>query len=106
MNEKVEKLKAQSLAIRSFPIKEESNVVDAIFMEDHDEVKLFESNITEYLKPYCDLSKFEYLYPINAITEGLNYWVWDEKRRRETNNKRKASKGFMAFVSTAPIIFR
>jgi len=84
MNEKVEKLKAQSLAIRSFPIKEVANVVDAFFMEEHDEVKLFKSNITEYLKPYCDLSKFEYLYPINGITEGLNYWVWDEKRTIQT----------------------
>jgi hypothetical protein len=80
MNEKVERLKSQSLAIRSFPIKEVVNVVDAFMLDKHDEVKLFESKITEYLKPYCDLSGFEYLYPINGITEGLNYWMWGEKR--------------------------
>ena len=78
--EKTERLKSQSLAIRSFPIKKVINVVDAFMLDKHDEVKLFESKITEYLKPYCDLSGFDYLYPINGITEGLNYWMWGEER--------------------------
>lgn len=77
---KTEKLIQQSLAIRSFPIKEVKDVVDNFRLHNHEEVKVFSSNITEYLKPYCDLSKFRYLYPLNGITEGLNYWMWGESR--------------------------
>lgn len=70
----------QSHAIRGFPIREVKSVVDNFEMNAHDEVIQFKSKITEYLKPYCDLSQFEYLYPINGVTEGLNYWMWEEKR--------------------------
>jgi hypothetical protein len=77
---RVEQLIQQSLAIRSFPIREVISVVDNFKLNLHDEVKVFKSNITEYLKPYCDLSGFEYLYPLNGITEGLNYWQWGESR--------------------------
>ena len=76
----VERLLNQSSAIRSFPIKEVVDIVDNFKLHEHAEVKHFTSNITEYLKPYCDLSKFEHLYPINGITEGLNYWMWEETR--------------------------
>lgn len=76
----VESILKQSLAIRSFPIKEVVDVVDRFKLDNHIDVKVFKSNITEYLKPYCDLSQFEYLYPLNGITEGLNYWMSDEKR--------------------------
>ena len=77
---KIQKLMEQSLAIRSFPIKEVQDVVNNFKLENHAEVKIFNSKITEYLKPYCDLSEFEYLYPLNGITEGLNYWMWGEQR--------------------------
>lgn len=76
----VEQILKQSLAIRSFPIKEVMSVVDNYRLVDHTDVKIFKSKITEYLKPYCDLSQFEYLYPLNGITEGLNYWMSGEKR--------------------------
>lgn len=76
----VEKILKQSLAIRSFPINEVAKVVDNFKLENHTDVKVFSSKITEYLKPYCDLSGFEYLYPLNGITEGLNYWVSGESR--------------------------
>jgi len=75
-----ERLINQSHAIRGFPIREVKNIVNNFEMNAHDEVIEFKSKITEYLKPYCDLSQFEYLYPINGVTEGLNYWMWDEKR--------------------------
>ena len=81
--DKVQKLIQQSLAIRSFPIKEVKDVVNNFKMNDHEEVKVFKSNINEYLKPYCDLSGFDYLYPLNGITEGLNYWMWGENRTIE-----------------------
>jgi len=80
MNDRIAQLMQQSMAIRSFPIKEIVNVVDDFSLTKHDEVSVFSSNISEYLKPYCDLSGFEYLYPLNGITEGLNYWMTDEKR--------------------------
>lgn len=75
-----EKLIQQSLAIRSFPIIPIKEIVDKHKLNIHDEVKIFKSNITEYLKPYVDLSNFEYLYPTNGITESLNYWMWGETR--------------------------
>ena len=36
------------------------------------------TNIKEWLDPVIDLSGFNYIYPINGITEGLNYWMWQE----------------------------
>jgi len=36
------------------------------------------TNIKEWLDPVIDLSGFDYIYPINGITEGLNYWMWQE----------------------------
>jgi hypothetical protein len=76
----VERLLNQSSAIRSFPIKEIVDVVDSFRLSAHDQVKHFASNITEYLKPYCDLAAFKHLYPVNGITEGLNYWMNEETR--------------------------
>lgn len=77
---KIEKLIQQSQAVRSFPIKEIVDIVDNFTLKKHDEVKKLNSSITDYLKPYCDLSGFKYLYPTNGITEGLNYWMWGENR--------------------------
>jgi hypothetical protein len=78
--DKIQKILNQSLAIRTFPIKEIQDIVNNFTLSNHEEVKVFSSNITEYLKPYCDLSGFDYLYPLNGITEGLNYWMWGEER--------------------------
>jgi hypothetical protein len=75
-----EKLITQSLAIRSFPIKQVADVVDKHKLIQHDEVKKFKSNINEWLSPYVDLSGFDYLYATNGITESLNYWMWGETR--------------------------
>lgn len=40
----------------------------------------YKTNIKEWLKPVIDLSDF-YVYPINGITEGLNYWMGTETRK-------------------------
>jgi hypothetical protein len=79
-----EKLIQQSLAIRSFPILPVKEIADNHRLTIHDEVKTLKSNITEYLKPYVDLSDFEYLYPTNGITESLNYWMMGETRTIQT----------------------
>jgi hypothetical protein len=75
-----QRLIEQSHAIRSFPIRPIVDIIDNHKLVVHDEVKTLKSNITEYLKPYVDLSDFEYLYPVNGITEALNYWMWGETR--------------------------
>lgn len=80
MNQK-ERILKQSLAIRTFPIIQVEMVLDRFKYNDYTEVKPFSSDITEWLKPVIDLSDFPYLYPANGITEGLNYWYMQEKRK-------------------------
>lgn len=40
----------------------------------------YKTEIKEWLKPVIDLSDF-WVYPINGITEGLNYWMGTESRK-------------------------
>lgn len=42
-------------------------------------LKKYKTDIKEWLKPVIDLSEF-HVYPMNGITEGLNYWMLKEKR--------------------------
>ena len=78
---KKEKILKQSLAIRTFPIIQVEIILDNFLYEDYTEVKHFDSYITEWLKPVIDLSDFKYLYPANGVTEGINYWYMQEKRK-------------------------
>jgi len=78
--EKIQKILNQSLAIRTFPIREIERTVESYKFNNHTAVHKHQSRIVDYLKPYCDLSDFDYFYPLNGITEGLNYWMWQEKR--------------------------
>ena len=78
---KKEKILKQSLAIRTFPIIQVEIILDNFLYEDYTEVKHFDSDITEWLKPVIDLSDFKYLYPANGVTEGINYWYMQEKRK-------------------------
>jgi hypothetical protein len=71
----------QSLAIRTFPITPVQNIVNNFKLDKIDSVEHFKSNITNWLKPVVDLSSFEFLYPVNGITDCLNYWMWQEKRK-------------------------
>ena len=76
-----EKILKQSLAIRTFPIRKIEKIVNDFKIDNHTEVKRFTSNITEWLKPVIDLSDFKYVYPANGVTEGINYWYMQEKRK-------------------------
>jgi|TARA_R110000851_G_scaffold233885_1_gene386393 hypothetical protein len=75
-----ERILAQSLAIRTFPTFEVQDIVSKFHLTTHDEVAKFKSNITEWLCPTVDLSSFSHLYFTNGITEGMNYWMWQETR--------------------------
>lgn len=46
---------------------------------DFDSYTTYNTIIKEWLHPIIDLSNF-YVYPINGITEGLNYWTGNESR--------------------------
>ena len=76
-----EKILKQSLAIRTFPIRKIEKIVNDFKIDNHTEVKRFTSNITEWLKPVIGLSDFKYVYPANGVTEGINYWYMQEKRK-------------------------
>ena len=80
MDEK-EKILKQSLAIRTFPIAKVKTIVDNFKLDNHIEVKPFKSTIRQWLSKVVDLSDFKYLYPVNGITEGINYWYMQEKRK-------------------------
>lgn len=45
----------------------------------------YKTNIKKWLSPTIDLSDF-YVYPINGITEGLNYWSGKEQRKITKKN--------------------
>ena len=79
--EKKETILKQSTAIRTFPIKKVKEIVDNFKLDNHIEVKPFKSDITYWLSKVIDLSDFPYLYPVNGITEGLNYWYMQEDRK-------------------------
>lgn len=79
MNEK-NRILNQSLAIRTFPLREIEDIAKSHCLEQVDAVEKFTSNITEWLQPVCDLSGFEHLYFTNGITEAMNYWLWQDDR--------------------------
>lgn len=71
--------------------------------------KHYESDILSWLKPVVDLSDF-YVYPMNGITEGLNWWMHQEKRAIlarpgdyqwvSTDKGNSITDGVVAYVST------
>lgn len=81
---KKEQILQQSQAIRTFPIDKIKQYCDTFSLQQHDDVFKFESKITDWLKPIIDLSDFPHLYPVNGITEGLNYWLMQETRKIKT----------------------
>lgn len=68
----------QSLAVRTFILPEVEQVIGKI-KPTYDNVQLYKTNIVNWLKPMIDLSNY-YVYPINGITEGLNWWYYQECR--------------------------
>lgn len=69
---------AQSLAVRTNVLEPIRNAVKTL-QADLDGVIQYETSIIEWLKPAIDLTDF-YVYPINGITEGLNWWMAHETR--------------------------
>jgi hypothetical protein len=73
----------QSLAVRTFILPEVESVVKNV-IPTYDSVEHYSTNIVNWLMPVIDLSEF-YVYPMNGITEGLNWWtgssehnIWSE----------------------------
>jgi len=62
----------QSLAIRTPVLPEVKKSIEKI-NPDFDSVTDYKTNIKKWLEPIIDLSNF-YVYPMNGITEGLNWW--------------------------------
>lgn len=63
----------QSLAVRTFILPDVEKSIKNI-APTYDSVKEYSTNIVDWLKPIIDLSNF-YVYPVNGITEGLNWWT-------------------------------
>lgn len=76
-------LLSQSLAVRTFILPEVKSVIEKI-TPTFDSVKPYQTHVVEWLKPIIDLSEF-YVYPINGITEGLNWWYNNEHRSVKVN---------------------
>lgn len=74
----IDKILSQSKAIRT-PVLNE--VKEKLFdiKPDLESIAPYSTNIKEWLKPIIDLSEF-YVYPMNGITEGLNWWFNREIR--------------------------
>lgn len=73
----------QSLAVRTFVLPEVKSLIETIHPT-YDVVKHYNTHIVEWLKPIIDLNNF-YVYPINGITEGLNWWYNREQREVRVN---------------------
>lgn len=71
-------LLSQSLAVRTFVLPEVQSVLEQVYPT-FDEVTPYNTYIAEWLRPIIDLSEF-YVYPMNGITEGLNWWYYKEQR--------------------------
>jgi hypothetical protein len=74
----IQELKQKSKAVRTTCLPEIKAIKDIITL-DFDSVNNYQTNIVGWLKPVVDLSDF-YVYPMNGITEGLNWWMASETR--------------------------
>ena len=68
----------QSIAVRTFILSEVKQVIDKI-TPTYDHVQPYKTDIIKWLSPIIDLSNY-YVYPTNGITEGLNWWYFQEPR--------------------------
>lgn len=68
----------QSTAVRTSVIPEVLDVVKNV-TPDYDGVREYKTDIVKWLEPVIDLSDF-HVYPMNGITEGLNWWYNREQR--------------------------
>ena len=78
MNE-LESILGQSTAVRSFVLDEVLKIVDGHKISAN-AVKEYSTDIVDWLRPVIDLKGFS-IYPMNGITEALNWWTMVEGRR-------------------------
>lgn len=71
-------LLSQSVAVRTFVLSEVKKVIDKI-NPTYDHVQPYNTDIIDWLYPIIDLRNY-YVYPTNGITEGLNWWYFQEPR--------------------------
>ena len=69
---------SQSTAVRTNVLNEIIHAVEPLKC-DLDGVLKYSTNIKQWLKPVIDLTDF-HVYPMNGITEGLNWWMAKEHR--------------------------
>jgi len=73
-----DKILTQSTAVRTGMLDSVKKVCDTV-TPDYNSVRHYKTNIKDWLLPIIDLKDF-YVYPINGITEGLNWWFNQERR--------------------------
>lgn len=102
-------LLSQSLAVRTFVLPEVKSVIEKIYPT-FDEITPYNTYIAEWLRPIIDLSEF-HVYPMNGITEGLNWWYHKEQRSVVVNNgdyqwisNKNGSDGLIKYLSVPSAI--
>jgi len=68
----------QSKAVRTFVLPEVYKIAASI-TPDYNSVSNYDTQIIKWLAPIIDLSGY-HVYPVNGITEGLNWWMAKESR--------------------------
>jgi hypothetical protein len=68
----------QSKAVRTFVLPEVLETATSI-APDYDSITIYDTQIIKWLSPIVDLSGY-HVYPVNGITEGLNWWMAKESR--------------------------
>ena len=68
----------QSRAVRTLLFEEIEHTLNEVSVDWHS-VRPYRTSIVEWLKPVIDLDDF-FVYPMNGITEGLNWWMAHEER--------------------------
>ena len=68
----------QSKAVRTFVLPEVYKIAASI-TPDYNSVSSYDTQIIKWLSPVIDLSEY-HVYPVNGITEGLNWWMAYETR--------------------------
>lgn len=74
----ISQILSQSTAVRTGVLNSVKKICDKV-IPDYSSVKHYKTNIKDWLLPAIDLRDY-YVYPINGITEGLNWWYNQERR--------------------------
>lgn len=74
----ISQILSQSTAVRTGVLNSVKQICDTV-VPDYSSVRHYKTNIKDWLLPVIDLRDY-YVYPINGITEGLNWWYNQERR--------------------------